>query len=569
MTTSAKPQCDILVELLIKHGVHEAVISPGSRCTPLVIALSRNKTITNTVVIDERSAAFIALGKASASAMPVALVCTSGTALLNYAPAVAEAYYRHIPLVVISADRPYEWIDQDDSQTLRQFEALEKYVKRSYDLADNCSYDKQQWYANRIINDALIMCSSAEPGPVHINMQFDNPLNQTCRFLPTRWNSRLITAHTPCQNLSEEEIVEMAGIIAHANKVLIIGGFHNPDKDLRESLETLAQLCPNIAIMCETIANISSPRFIHDIDATLSALTDNSLKQMAPDIVITFGGAIVSRMVKKFLRQATQCSHWHIGKTDITVDCFLHLERHIRMSASSVFKQLAATITEITPENIESDYAQSWACIAEKSRELHSIFINTAPWSTLKAADFIFANIPTGWALQLSNGTAIRYAQLFPSMQVLRSDCNRGVSGIDGCTSTAIGASTVLSTTTVLVTGDMSSLYDMGAFAAPCISPKFKTIVLCNGGGEIFHFIESTHSLPETDTYMAVDERDYPIDKIANTFGFRIYKASSLEELHSVFPQFCKETNSPTMLCVYTSGKKSAETLRRYFECKL
>lgn len=569
MTTSAKPQCDILVELLIKHGVHEAVISPGSRCTPLVIALSRNKTITNTVVIDERSAAFIALGKASASAKPVVLVCTSGTALLNYAPAVAEAYYRHIPLVVISADRPHEWIDQDDSQTLRQFEALEKYVKRSYDLADNCSCDKQQWYANRIINDALIMCSSAEPGPVHINMQFDNPLNQTCRFQPTRWNSRMINAHTPCQNLSEEEIVEMADTIVHAKKVLVIGGFHNPDKKLQESLETLAILCPNVAIMCETIANLPSNYFIHDIDATLSVLTDEALRLMSPDIVITFGGAIVSRMIKKFIRETTECTHWHIGETDITVDCFLHLERHIRMSASPVFRQLALAIRNKTAESITSDYAESWKTIAKKGRKLHSEIIDTAPWTTLKASDFIFSNIPSGWALQLSNGTAIRYAQLFPALQVLRSDCNRGVSGIDGCTSTAIGASTVFSTTTVLVTGDMSSLYDLGAFAAPCISPKFKTIVLCNGGGEIFHFIDSTRSLPESEMYMAVNDRNYPVDKIANIFGFKIFKATSLEELQNVFPEFCNETGSPAMMCVYTSGKKSAETLRRYFECKL
>lgn len=554
-----------MVELLIIHGVQEAVISPGSRCTPLVIALSRCRSIKTTVVIDERSAAFIALGKASESDAPVVLVCTSGTAVLNYAPAVAEAFYRHLPLFVISADRPMEWIDQDDSQTLRQFEALDKFVKRNYDLDDCCNSDQRQWYANRIINDALLMCSAPQPGPVHLNMQFDNPLNQTCCFRETRWTSRSITAHIPCQNLAPEEIAELAQEISESRGVLIVGGFHNPDKTLCRSLESISRLCPNTVVMCETISNMPSDMFIHDIDATLSILTPERLKQMSPDIVITFGGAIVSRMIKKFIREAGECRHWHIGETDITVDCFLHLRRHIRMSAAGLFSQLAVALKESRASAMTSDYAASWQRIAEESRQLHAAFIESAPWTTLTACHYIFNNIPSGWALQLSNGTAIRYAQLFPSHQVTRSDCNRGVSGIDGCTSTAIGASTMTDTSTLLVTGDMSAMYDMGAFAAPCITPKFKIIVLCNGGGEIFKFIESTRMLDETERFMAVSDRSYPVDKIAETFGFRIFKATSPDELEPVFKAFCNETESPAMLCVYTPGELSAETLRKYF----
>ena len=177
--------------------------------------------------------------------------------------------------------------------------------------------------------------------------------------------------------------------------------------------------------------------------------------------------------------------------------------------------------------------------------------------------------IPNGWALQLSNGTAVRYAQLFPSMQVSRSDCNRGVSGIDGCTSTAIGASSVLKTTTLLVSGDMSAMYDMGAFAAPCITPQFKMVVLCNNGGEIFRFIESTRSLPQLDKCFAVSDRKYPVEKIAETFGFKIFLASSHEELKQEFLNMCAENNQPAMLCVYTDGDTSADALRNYLSLKL
>lgn len=165
-----------MVSLLEKHCVEEAVVSPGSRNAPLMMALSASGSIRCTVVIDERSAAFIALGKASVTGRPVVLVCTSGTALLNYAPAVAEAYYRKVPLIAVSADRPVEWIDQDDSQTLRQYEALANYVKGNYNIPADCSAPTRQWYANRMVNDALISATSGRQAPVHINVQLDAPL---------------------------------------------------------------------------------------------------------------------------------------------------------------------------------------------------------------------------------------------------------------------------------------------------------------------------------------------------------------------------------------------------------
>ena len=134
MESTAKKQCNILVDVLIAHGIRHFVMSPGSRNAPIIVALARRDGIERHVVVDERSAAFIALGLAQQTGEPVAVVCTSGTALLNYAPAVAEAYYQKLPLIVISADRPMEWIDQDDSQTIRQYEALAQFVKKSYDL---------------------------------------------------------------------------------------------------------------------------------------------------------------------------------------------------------------------------------------------------------------------------------------------------------------------------------------------------------------------------------------------------------------------------------------------------
>ena len=190
METSAKISCQILVDLLVANNITNVVISPGSRNAPLVIAISRCEALNKHIVIDERSAAFVALGMAIETGTPTVLVCTSGTAVLNYSPAIAEAYYRRVPIIVVSADRPVEWIDQDDSQTLRQYEALANYVKRSYNIPDNINNDTSIWYVNRIINDAIMNATSGRLAPVHINMQFDEPLNG---IISKQGNTRVVS----------------------------------------------------------------------------------------------------------------------------------------------------------------------------------------------------------------------------------------------------------------------------------------------------------------------------------------------------------------------------------------
>ena len=179
MADTDKSVVRILFNLLEAHGVRRVVCSPGSRNAPLLIAADARKRLETSVVIDERSAAFVALGMAMVSRRPVALVCTSGTALLNYAPAVAEAYYQGVPLIVISADRPLEWIDQDDSQTIRQPEALRNFVKGSYSLSDREQCDRPGWYETRIVNDAILTALAPKQGPVHINVRLSPPLGAT------------------------------------------------------------------------------------------------------------------------------------------------------------------------------------------------------------------------------------------------------------------------------------------------------------------------------------------------------------------------------------------------------
>lgn len=565
--TTDKEACRILVSLLEKHGVEEAVVSPGSRNAPLMMALSALASIRCTVVVDERSAAFIALGKASVTGRPVVLVCTSGTALLNYAPAVAEAYYRKVPLIVVSADRPVEWIDQDDSQTLRQYEALANYVKGNYNIPADCSSATQQWYVNRMVNDALISATSGRQAPVHINVQLDAPLGRVEERTETCWTARTVGMIQPDQRLSHADAVALAGVMSQARRVLVIAGFHNPDEPLRDALEELSRR-GNVAVMTETISNLSSLRFINAIDSVLSTLSEEELDHMRPDLVVTVGGAIVSRFIKQYLRRVHPDEHWHVGLSDTTIDCFQSLTRRIDMDAAPFFSGLLSAMDEDCIACCRSGYYEEWMALDRSAGKIHAEFLQSAPWSDLRAVSTLMRAVPEGTALQLSNGTSVRYAQLFPALQCLRADSNRGVSGIDGSTSTAIGAASAFpERLTLLLTGDMSAQYDIGALAAPCIPAAFRMVVLCNGGGGIFRFIDATRSMPILDRFLVAD-RPFPLRQLADAYGFAYLEASSEAELDAVLPEFFSPSDRPVILAIHTPGDVSANILRDYLVLK-
>ncbi len=551
-----------LAELLRNQGVNDAVVCPGSRNSPILTALTHTFGLRVTTVVDERSAGFIALGIASIICRPVAIVCTSGTALLNFGPAVAEAYYRKLPLIVISADRPMEWIDQDDSQTLHQRDALDNFVKKSYDIP-TCDANDLKWYANRTINDAILTARSAPMGPVHINVQIGEPLGGISSYMEE--NERLITMTIPREELPTAEARNLGTQIASPCKVMIVAGFMAPDSTLNKALNKISAL-PNFIVLTESIANLHGDDFICEIDATLSTMSEEKREELAPDVVITLGGALVSRHIKQYLRQVRPKEHWQVGHNLTTVDCFKCLTRRVEMEPAVFFQQLASAMQ---PHREECDYRRRWIIARDAARSLHQSFVARAPWCDLKAFDVIMHSIPRNYNVQLSNGTAIRYAQLFAQRNLHRCDCNRGVSGIDGSTSTAVGASLAYeSAPTLLITGDMSAQYDLGALANRCITPRFKMIVICNNGGGIFHFIKATRHLDIVG--QCFDEPcNFPAEGLARAFGFRYFKAKEEPALRSLLPLFFSEKDMPAMLAVFTSAETSARVLIDYFTQKV
>ncbi len=548
-----------LVNILEAHDVRNAVISPGSRNAPLIRAILSSDLISSKIVIDERSAAFIALGIAVTSGSPVALICTSGSAMLNYAPAIAEAYYRKAPLIVITADRPLEWIDQDDSQTIRQPYGLDNYVWRSYNIPW-VNTDSYRWYANRIFNEALLF-SVKESLPVHINLQINNPAEPPANISMN--DTRVIEMINPAPRLTVTEMRELGKSIASPKKIMIICGFMPPDKTLNKALIKLAAL-PNVIVLTETISNLHSADFINSIDVTINSLPSD-YKAYLPDIVITLGGAIVSRHIKTLLRKNPPYEHWHVGLVDHLIDCFTSVTRQIAITPNVFFPALASALQ---PHRKECEYARIWSILKNKAKSTLQSYVDRSPWSDLKCFATLLPLIPRRWNVQYSNGTPIRYAQMFGDKQYHRCDCNRGVSGIDGSTSTAIGASLAYKNDiTLLISGDMSFQYDISALTSDCITPRLKIIVIDNGGGAIFHFIDSTKNIAMKDRVFETPMR-LPLQRLAQAFDFAYFEANDSNALRYEFEKFANESAKPAILKIVTSGKLSAELLHEFYNKK-
>jgi len=566
MKNTAKKAARMLASLLARHGVGEAVLSPGSRNTPLIMALERHPDISTRVVIDERSAGFIALGMALTIQSPVALVCTSGTAPLNYAPAVAEAFYRDVPLIVITADRPGEWIDQDDSQTIIQPGIFANFIKGTFDIPVESDEPDRMWYINRSLNDAITLATQGRPGPVHINIRLADPLGEECEIDDLDRHgeeARAIRCDVPMTpSVPSDAFDDMAERLMPPAKVLILVGFMAPgalDAILRELSRR-----PNIVVMHEAQSNLHGyGDFIPNIDATLREVPNPDVFPYNPDIVITIGGSLTSRMVKTWLRRLPGVKHWSIGEHNHAVDCFRHLTMRIPYHPWPVMSMLSSRIRKRNNSETTA-FKTAWKAASEAAAAHAVEYAETAPWSDFKAMSMVMERLPHQWNLHLSNGTAVRYAQLFDYSKASSISCNRGVSGIDGCTSTAIGSATVSSVPTVLITGDMSMQYDIGALATTFIPRNFKIIVLNNGGGGIFRFIPSTRHLPELNRCFAADVR-LPLKKLAVAYGFKHIIAENHNQLEVAMKKLLSSNIVPTILEIVTDGEISAKTLTDFF----
>lgn len=569
---TGNPVCRELLDVFQAQGVESAVISPGSRNTPLIIGLAAREEIRKLVISDERTAGFMALGISMISGKPTMLACTSGTALYNYAPAVAEAYYQRIPLIVVSADRPIQWIDQDDSQTLRQRGALSNIVKKDFDIQEETGMnskclshnfaDEREWYANRIANEAYNLAERSPKGPVHINIGLANPLNRLTEYRERE--PRVIKCLRNESGLSDTQARGLASLLAD-KRILVVAGFMYPSHKLNRAVKNFCSL-GNVSIMCETISNLHLEREDYMVDSVLCRLTEREKGELAPDIIISIGGSLISRHLKEYLRGCDSAEHWTLGDTDISSDCFQNLTTHIETEPVQFFNLLAAKIRKAVRKGNPlsyPDYSERWKEAKKRAAERNSEYLASAPWSELKALEHIFGNIPERYNLFLSNGTCVRYAQILAQGMPHACYCNRGVSGIDGTNATALGAARAYAGTTLLVTGDTSFSYCPEILGLADDEADLRIIVINNAGGGIFRFVNTTRDLDIRERYFC-NPKEMPLAGLAEAYGWDYQKATDPESLKRGMEHLKRHRRC--ILEVFADPEISADTLKNYFE---
>lgn len=526
-----------------QNNIKHIVISPGSRNAPLTIGFASDSFFKPYSIADERCAAFFALGMAQQLKEPVAIVCTSGSALLNYYPAIAEAFYSQIPLIVISADRPTSKIDIGDGQTIRQANVFENHILFNANLEENVSVANDTLIHNAIYTAVL------KKGPVHINAPFEEPLYDIV--------SELSVSPKAIEQPKQESVVINWDFLQSswdkAAKKLILIGVQDQNV-IPEHIIQQWNLDPSIVVLTEVTSNIRTSNFINSIDSLITSFTDAEFKMLQPDILISIGGMVVSKRIKKFFRSYKPAAHWHVDLLR-AYDTFGALTQHVVATPSTFFSKM-------TYGQTASNYQQNILNCYNSLREHQAEFVKQAPYSDLKVFEAIFNFIPKNSLLHISNSSAIRYAQLIDMPQDLEVFCNRGTSGIDGCTSTAIGAAVQTLKPTTLITGDISFLYDSNGLWNKYTPDNFKIIVLNNGGGGIFRILPGHQDTEVFNTYFET-EHQHTAEHLAKMYDYEYIKAESQADLAKLETFF----NSPKkqIIEIFTPTKINNIVLKNYF----
>lgn len=544
------PLAQNIIQICLAKNISQIVISPGSRNAPLTIGFASNSAFTSYSIVDERCAAFFALGIAQQSHQPVVLVCTSGSALLNYYPAFAEAFYSQIPLIIISADRPLQKIDIGDGQTIRQQNVFSNHSLYNANLTAENSIE------NDLKIDTAIQTAIHLKGPVHINAPFEEPLYETTMDIATQ--AVFSVQEVPSNNEMETDFEIFSEIYLQSKRILVLVGVQNPFVISEEVTQLLAN-DPSVIVMTETTSNWHHPSFIASIDTIISPFSESELESFTPDLLITFGGMIVSKRVKAFLRKYSPKKHWHIDPLR-AYDTFGVLTNHFKMPVNDFFQKIAFNSS---PTN--SDYFERMDAVVKHRNKKAAIYLNKIPFSDFKVFDAIAKKIPENQHLQISNSSAIRYAQLVAMHPSIAVFCNRGTSGIDGSTSTAIGAAVASKTPTTLLTGDIGFLYDSNALWNNYIPKNFKIILINNGGGGIFRILPG-HEDNEVFSTFFETQHHLTAQYLAKMHGLDYLQATNLKELEEQLDVLYTKSNNASILEIFTPTTINDTVLKQFFK---
>ena len=529
-------------EICAAHQIKHAILSPGSRNAPISIAFSRNEKIKSTTIIDERSAGYIALGIAESTREAVVLCCTSGTAVANYYPAIIEAFYQHIPLVIITADRPPEWVDEGDGQSIRQANIYSNHIIKSFNLLPDNEHKDSDWFIQRSMSEA-IQTAQIERGPVHINIPLREPFYPSSIEETKPKNVRIIKKLPTESVLAAEGLLFVTGEMRYYEKILVVVGQSSGSKTLTEHLNL-----QNIPVIAECTANIySEANIIKYHDVILNKNNDTAFEALKPDLLISVGEQFISKNLKTFLRSNPPTEHWHIGTEKNVADVFQCLTKIISVEPEYFFKH-------IPYEAISNEYLADWLFENNKAKLYTKLFLDTSEFSEFQAVHKIIPHIPSRSLVHYGNSMSIRYGNHLPidESKKVKVYSNRGASGIDGSLSTAVGhAITNPDIINTIILGDLSFFYDRNALWNNLSLNNLRIIVLNNHGGGIFKMIPGPKRQPELES-LFVTNQTLEAHHSAQDFDIDYQKCTSIDELENALGNFYEPSLKAKIIEVVT-----------------
>lgn len=540
-----------LVEICRLKGIQQVIISPGSRNAGLIKLFAANSSFKLHSIVDERSAGFYALGIALATNEKVALLSTSGTAVLNFGPALCEAYYQHIPLVAITADRPAHLIDQQDNQTIHQQNIFKNYIKSSISLQQTLNDKKEQIEQVESINRILNTAEEGIPGPVHINVPIDEPFYIE---MPAKESNYPIS---PFLKLETTELSMLAEEWQASTKTMIICGAMLPNNSLNNTLNQLVESSSTI-VLAEAISNLNGTQYLQQVDQIFWRLNHQENDEFVPDLLISFGGPIVSKSLKLWLQKHSKVNHYRISKAPDRIDTYNNLNENLIADPNA----LLSTLVPLKKE--ESPYRKNWHLLHSELIEIQQNMIREIPYSDLKVYAEIAQQLPVKATLHIGNSAAVRYTQLFDLKNAYKVFSNRGVSGIDGCVSTATGYARVDKSLNILLVGDLSFLYDSNALWNKNFAQNLKIVVINNEGGGIFSMIPGPQQQVGFEEFM---QAHHPVnfEFLVKAYHLEYFECNNQENLANSLQQLFNNANAAVLL-INTPKAINADTYRKLIQ---
>lgn len=553
MYTEIKPY-QIIIQLLKERGIRHCVLSAGSRNVPFVHSIEEDPFFKCYSITDERSAGYFALGLSQRIHEPVVISCTSSTATCNYWPPVAEAYYQHVPLIVLTGDRDYEMLGQWEDQMIDQVGMFDRHVRKSVNLPI-VRDDDDYIYCRRLVNEALLELNHNGTGPVHINV----PMKYYSTTFPLHSLSEVQAIHRVDWNSSQDEWQEKVNQLAAAKRILVVCGQESyvSDEQQRQMTEFFHKF--NSAIAVDYMSNIECEgTFNPSVCMDTRYVSDKKFEELLPDIVISFGGMVFSGLKAMLLRYHGKYEHWLVQEDGEVCDLFKSLTTIFACTPEYFFKYFN--------EHVENGIANDMKYHNELVDYADSVKYPDFGWSNIYAIKNVVTRIPSESLLHLSINNAIRITNFFKLQPHVKVYANIGTHGIDGCLPSFLGQAVADSDTpSFLVIGDLSFFYGMNALRSRHIGKNVRILLLNNHGGEEFYYNGMWRN--KASDLHTTARHNAKAEGWAKSCGFTYLTASDKKSYDAAVDQFMDSSvEGPILFEVFTEMSTDAQAIYDFYD---